>query len=280
MRAISPPTAEDMSRSRLVAKPTEYAGRTFRSRTEARWAVFFDALGLAWEYEEHGHDLTIGKRRVSYLPDFYLPDVWGQTGKGVWFEVKGAAPTTDEKKLAQALAKASGVDCYIASGGIPSPSQVTGSRVLLSPGRIDGFHPRARRGVPDSGKMTVAECWTQCECGAIGIQRNGLAGRMGCGTSACGPKTLSVTSRKRRAGEVLQRAMLAGSSARFEHGESGATIGRKDDGPMPVLEGDIEIEHSEGPTPSGARDDGRDALLERLCELLAEADEIVRQLRS
>jgi len=260
VRAISPPTAEDMSRSRLVAKPTEYAGRTFRSRTEARWAVFFDALGLAWEYEEHGHDLTVGKRRVSYLPDFYLPDVWGQTGKGVWFEVKGAAPTPEEKRLAQALAKASGVDCYIASGGIPSPSQVTGSRVLLSPGRIDGFHPRARRGVPDSGKMTVAECWTQCECGAIGIQRNGLAGRMGCGTSACGPKTLSVTSRKRRAGERIQRAMMAGSSARFEHGESGGTIS--------------------APAPREAPPGDREQLIGRLAELVSEADSIIRQLRA
>src|SRR5699024_8295343 len=213
-----------MSRSRLVAKPTEYAGRTFRSRTEARWAVFFDALGLAWEYEEHGHVLTVGKRLVSYLPDVYLPDVWGQTGKGVWFEVKGAAPTPEEKRLAQALAKASGVDCYIASGGIPSPSQVTGSRVLLSPGRIDGFHPRARRRVPASGKLSVAECWTPCECAAIGIQRNGLAGRMGCGTSACGRKSLSVPSPKRRAGERIQRAMMVRRSARFERGESGGTI--------------------------------------------------------
>src|SRR5699024_2614955 len=83
-------------------------------------------------------------RRVSYLPDFYLPDVWGQTGKGVWFEVKGAAPTPEEKRLAQALAKAAGADCYIASGGIPSPSQDTGSRDLLPPGRIDGFHPPVR----------------------------------------------------------------------------------------------------------------------------------------
>src|SRR5699024_3681843 len=96
VRAISPPTAEDMSLYPRHAKPSEYASRTSRSRTEARWAVFFAALGLAWEYEEHGHDLTVGKRRVSYLPDFYLPDVWGQTGKGLWFEVKGAAPTPEE----------------------------------------------------------------------------------------------------------------------------------------------------------------------------------------
>jgi hypothetical protein len=30
---------------------TRYSGRYFRSRLEARWAVFFDALGLKWDYE-------------------------------------------------------------------------------------------------------------------------------------------------------------------------------------------------------------------------------------
>ena len=91
-----------MSRSRLVAKPTEYAGRTFRSRTEARWAVFFDALGLVWEYEEHGHDLTVGKRRVSYLPDFYLTDL------GWWVEVKGDPQRLDVRLLVDAVHPALG----------------------------------------------------------------------------------------------------------------------------------------------------------------------------
>lgn len=41
-------------------KPIEtlYKGYRFRSRLEARWAVFFDALGLKWEYEKEGFDLT------------------------------------------------------------------------------------------------------------------------------------------------------------------------------------------------------------------------------
>lgn len=30
---------------------TRYKGYHFRSRLEARWAVFFDALGIAWKYE-------------------------------------------------------------------------------------------------------------------------------------------------------------------------------------------------------------------------------------
>ena len=38
-------------------KPIEtvYKGFKFRSRLEARWAVFFDACGVRWEYEPEGY---------------------------------------------------------------------------------------------------------------------------------------------------------------------------------------------------------------------------------
>lgn len=49
---------------------TEYAGHLFRSRLEARWAVFFDHAGIKWQYELQGYECK-GHR---YLPDFYLPD--------------------------------------------------------------------------------------------------------------------------------------------------------------------------------------------------------------
>lgn len=53
-------------------KPIEtvYNGYRFRSRLEARWAVFFDAAGIPYDYEPEGFKLENGKR---YLPDFYLP---------------------------------------------------------------------------------------------------------------------------------------------------------------------------------------------------------------
>lgn len=49
---------------------TEYKGYRFRSRLEARWAVFFDACGFKWEYEPEGYEGDGSK----YLPDFYIPD--------------------------------------------------------------------------------------------------------------------------------------------------------------------------------------------------------------
>jgi hypothetical protein len=54
----------------MAIKPieTRYAGYRFRSRLEARWAVFFDALNLEWKYEPEGFDLN----GLPYLPDFFI----------------------------------------------------------------------------------------------------------------------------------------------------------------------------------------------------------------
>lgn len=55
--------------SRFQAIDTYYNGYKFRSRLEARWAVFFDALGVKYEYEPDGFKLPSGK---CYLPDFRI----------------------------------------------------------------------------------------------------------------------------------------------------------------------------------------------------------------
>lgn len=55
----------------IQAIETEYNGYKFRSRLEARWAVFFDAAGIKYEYEPEGFENENGER---YLPDFYFPD--------------------------------------------------------------------------------------------------------------------------------------------------------------------------------------------------------------
>lgn len=71
----------------IKAIETIYKGYRFRSRLEARWAVFFDALGISWEYEMEGFELSTGER---YLPDFYLPEA------NLWLEIKGPEPTENE----------------------------------------------------------------------------------------------------------------------------------------------------------------------------------------
>lgn len=65
--------------SDFKAVETVYKGYLFRSRLEARWAIFFDSLGIKWEYEPEGIVLRNGK---CYLPDFYLINF------NCYFEVK------------------------------------------------------------------------------------------------------------------------------------------------------------------------------------------------
>jgi len=60
---------------------TRWFGCRFRSRLEARWAVFFEEIKLRWEYEPEG--FQIGD--IRYLPDF---KVYTPQGKVIWYEVK------------------------------------------------------------------------------------------------------------------------------------------------------------------------------------------------
>ena len=72
---------------KIKAIQTEYKGYLFRSRLEARWAVFFDFCGIDYEYEPEGYDLGNG---LTYLPDFLLHGVDGRSGGDLYVEVKGS----------------------------------------------------------------------------------------------------------------------------------------------------------------------------------------------
>lgn len=53
----------------MKAIETIYNGYRFRSRLEAKWAIFFDELKIKYQYELEGYELPNGMR---YLPDFYI----------------------------------------------------------------------------------------------------------------------------------------------------------------------------------------------------------------
>lgn len=87
----------------MSIKPIEtyYNGCLFRSRLEARWAVFFDACGVKWEYEPEGYDLGNG---IWYLPDFLLHDVVFNHAaysrhNDLYVEVKGVMTADDALKI-------------------------------------------------------------------------------------------------------------------------------------------------------------------------------------
>lgn len=90
----------------LQAIQTQYKGFRFRSRLEARWAVFLDALDAKWSYEKEGFDLAGN----WYLPDFWVHD-WD-----TWIEIKATRPSAEELSKCDLLAKASGKNVLLLAG--------------------------------------------------------------------------------------------------------------------------------------------------------------------
>lgn len=62
----------------ITAIPTIYKGFQFASRLEARYALWFDIMGVSWEYEQEAFDLD----GLTYFPDFWLNEF------KAWFEIK------------------------------------------------------------------------------------------------------------------------------------------------------------------------------------------------
>lgn len=110
----------------IKALPTTYKGVTYRSRTEARWAVFFDILRIEAIHEGEGFDLD----GIWYLPDFWLRE------SKTWFEIKGTEPTTAENEKARRLAALSGNPVVIAIGHPSGDSKATSLRIFA--GALDG----------------------------------------------------------------------------------------------------------------------------------------------
>ena len=82
----------------MKAIETVYKGYRFRSRLEARWAVFFDEVGIKYQYEPEGFDLDDAG---FYLPDFWIPCPRFFENGGYFIEIKPTLTLTRQeiKKL-------------------------------------------------------------------------------------------------------------------------------------------------------------------------------------
>lgn len=99
---------------------TVFMGFKFRSRLEARWAVFLDKLSVHFQYEVEGYNL--GAKQVWYLPDFYIP-AWDKH-----VEIKPATQLSrDEIEKAGLLVQYTGKPLLIIQGD-PWPGEY---RLLL-----------------------------------------------------------------------------------------------------------------------------------------------------
>lgn len=149
---------------------TEYKGYRFRSRLEARWAVFFDALGIRYEYEREGFELPSGTR---YLPDFFLPDING----GIYVEVKGQMDDSSYLKIVE-FWEHGNAPLYVL-GGIPTQDE-------LDSDYIYGYVDRYKRCF-EYGSHVSAPGWDWpylfcvCPaCGKVGLEFDGRGWRV-CG---------------------------------------------------------------------------------------------------
>jgi len=178
----------------IKAIETRYNGYRFRSRLEARWAVFFDTLGVAYEYEKEGYDLGDAG---WYLPDFWLPQI------KLWVEIKPDEPGPRAINKAIALVQQSRQWASIYYGQFGQ-----GTRLKL-------FY-LTDPSVPHDQFPEVI--WVECDgCGGLSVVALPYSTdefcRPNCGSN-CG-------GRLRADGPRILDAYIAARSARFEHGEHG-----------------------------------------------------------
>jgi hypothetical protein len=153
----------------MNAIQTKYKGCLFRSRLEARWAVFYDALGIEWRYEYEGFDMWSGR---WYLPDFYLPKF------RCWIEIKGEVPTNTDLQKAfdlnlETYDEKTGEfqDVYIFYGDIPYPYPERGNAVGHCPPSMLELEELTDDDL-DDWPPVWGLCWQQCPlCGGIKIGR-------------------------------------------------------------------------------------------------------------
>lgn len=197
----------------MTPKPieTRYAGCRFRSRLEARWAVFFDRMGIEWEYEPQGYDLD-GR---WYLPDFRLTDC------GTWIEAKGSEDELDVDLMGKATL------------GLPRPHDGYPSLLLLGPipdappgGFVGwGWIGLSAEAIPDEGTVVGDAHWsfTPTSFADHPIRRADTSSATN--WSAGGPLLVPTgdmwTPVNAANVDLEPAAYRAARSARFEHGESG-----------------------------------------------------------
>lgn len=152
--------------------PTFWNGRYFRSRAEARWAVFFDELWIGYEYEKEGYDLGNG---IRYLPDFWLTEL------KFWVEVKAELPDDTAMAKASRLASNLGIPVYMAVEPIGNVRPWPPAGTRLSDYNYGDDPPQHIAFFGDNGDsyQDNGYFWTLCpSCSRIGIEYQGRSHRL------------------------------------------------------------------------------------------------------
>lgn len=173
---------------------TKYKGYRFRSRTEARWGVFFDSLGITWEYEPEGFEFDDGTR---YLPDFLLKGVIYEAEYGdkkrldIYVEVKPAQSSEEDWAKAKIL---SNHELVLLLAGTPKKGRVD---TLCGPDNCLGWYGWYATNSPPAIEKAFAF------------------------VSFFAKNEISIHSTVDRRSYTVDAAVEAARSARFEFGECG-----------------------------------------------------------
>ena len=197
----------------IKAIQTQYNGYKFRSRLEARWAVFFDAAGIEYQYEPEGYVLEDGG---YYLPDFYIPDCLSPISENLYVEVKASSPSEDEREKAKQLSASTKTPVLIVS-------QIPKLRAMTD---ADGeFHFIDKSGAERVMSLSGMETFDKDEFDDTWMFVDGQEWGCGLYVDIC-PKTISRSLHNALlvlglsvvwAGKAYRKAR----QARFEYGEKG-----------------------------------------------------------
>ncbi len=181
----------------IKAIETAYKGYRFRSRLEARWAVFFDALKIKWQYELEGFALD----GIYYLPDFFLPEYQ------MYCEIKPAGLSDEEIAKVNALAMQSGHPCLILIDA-PNPE---GAEYIAAE-NLNGELNYTKHQFAECTDCMMEDFVTHSGVLFIGITDTDIW--MSHADATCHEYDNNCNDTQR----ILEAAILA-RSARFEHGE-------------------------------------------------------------
>jgi hypothetical protein len=130
-------------------KPIEtfFKGYHFRSRLEARWAVFFEEMGFDWTYEPEGFELPSG---AWYLPDFLVKN--REHCYDYWYEIKPKGSTPCPKVIEFENQLSSATDVYARSPNWQHIVQLNGDPIEA----ISTMCPRCKKIASDDDNFNYS----------------------------------------------------------------------------------------------------------------------------
>lgn len=188
---------------KIKAIETVYRNRRFRSRLEARWAIFFDTLGIEWMYEKEGYDVA----GEWYLPDFWMPyTVPGvlEQGWGEFVEIKPTPLTDDDVEFFAKFTRLVGHRVFVFCGE-PDPERHS----IYCFQHHHGGEPE-RVPLFSDGTFAVSRIWFDGVPPEETLQIRSLTGQ-----SRYSFDIARYPASAARWADAVKRSM----SARFEHGE-------------------------------------------------------------